>query len=347
MRHGDEGGQGMRRIGFVLLICLPAMAAVTGTVVNQTTGKPQAGAKVGLYKLVNAFELAEQVKSDEHGSFTVNQNLEGANPFMIRATYEGVSYIHMIPPGSSSTGLTLSVFDSSTEPGGAKIVKHMILFQPTGGQMTVSETFLIDNDGKTAWNDLAHGALHFYLPVASGGKADVHATAPDAGGMGIAADLLTSPAPDVFGVNFPIKPGETRIDLNYTVPYIEGAPYQGKVVSKDENTYLVAPNGVTLAGDKLNDLGPEPRTQAHIYGLEGTAYKIQLTGAPVAVAADTPPADSADASDGAPQVEVAMPHVFGQVGLILGLALGILALGFAMLYRASATDRETNERGRG
>jgi hypothetical protein len=165
--------------------------------------------------------------------------------------------------------------------------------------------------------------------------------------MGIAADLLTSPAPDVFGVNFPIKPGETRIDLNYTVPYIEGAPYQGKVVSKDENTYLVAPNGVTLAGDKLNDLGPEPRTQAHIYGLEGTAYKIQLTGAPVAVAADTPPADSADASDGAPQVEVAMPHVFGQVGLILGLALGILALGFAMLYRASATDRETNERGRG
>src|ERR1039458_363609 len=311
MRHGDEGGQGMRRIGFVLLICLPAMAAVTGTVVNQTTGKPQAGAKVGLYKLVNAFELAEQVKSDEHGSFTVNQNLEGANPFMIRATYEGVSYIHMIPPGSSSTGLTLSVFDSSTEPGGAKIVKHMILFQPTGGQMTVSETFLIDNDGKTAWNDLAYGALHFYLPVASGGKADVHATAPDAGGMGIAADLLTSPAPDVFGVNFPLK------------------------------------NGVTLAGDKLNDLGPEPRTQAHIYGLEGTAYKIQLTGAPVAVAADTPPADSADASDGAPQVEVAMPHVFGQVGLILGLALGILALGFAMLYRASATDRETNERGRG
>jgi hypothetical protein len=106
---------------------------------------------------------------------------------------------------------------------------------------------------------------------------------------------------------------------------------------------------VTLAGDKLNDLGPEPRTQARIYGFEGTAYKIQLTGAPVAVAAtqDTSAADSADASDGAPQVEVAMPHVFGQVELILGLALGILALGFAILYRASATAKETNERGRG
>jgi hypothetical protein len=325
------------------------MAAVTGTVVNRTTGQPQAGATVGFFKLVNAFELAEQAQTDDQGKFTINQKVEGTNPFMIRATYDGVSYIHMLPPGSSSTGITLGVYDSSKQPGGAKIAKHMLLFQPSGGQMKVSETFLIENGGKTAWNDLANGALRFYLPVAANGKAEVNATAPDAGGMGIAVDLLKSSAPDVFGVNFPIKPGETRIDLNYTVPYTEGAPYQGKIASKDENTYLVAPNGVTLTGDKLNDLGAEPRTQAHIYGLAGTAYKIELTGAPVAVAAapESSAADSADAPDGAPQVEVAMPHVFGQAGLILGLALGILALGFAILYRASGTAKETNERGRG
>jgi hypothetical protein len=333
----------MRRIGFVLLICLPAMAAVTGTVVNQTTGKPQAGATVSFYKLVSGLELVEEAKSDAQGNFTLKQTPEGTN--LIRTAFDGVSYNHMLQPGSPSTGLTLDVFNSSKQPGGAKVVKHMILFQPSGGQMTVNETYLLDNDGKTAWNDPDNGALHFYLPVAAKGKAEVNATAPE--GMPIGAPLVKSPAPDVFGVDFPIKPGETRIDLNYTVPYTEGAPYQGKIVSKDENTYLVAPNGVTIAGDKLNDLGPEPRTQAHIYGLDGTAYKIELTGAPVAAAADSAAADSADASDGAPQVEVAMPHVFGQVGLILGLALGILALGFAILYRASATDRETNERGRG
>jgi hypothetical protein len=323
------------------------MAAVTGTVVNRTTGQPQAGATVGFYKLVNAFQLAEEVQSDAQGNFTINDSPDGAKPNMIRTTFDGVGYIHMLPPGSPTTGLTLDVYNASKQPGGARISKHMLLFQPTGGQLTVNETYVIDNNGKTAWNDAAGGALHTYLPAAAKGQANVTATAADANGMGIPAALVKGSAPDVFGVSFPIKPGETRIDIDYTVPYTEGAPYQGRIVSKDENTYLVAPNGVTLTGSQLNDLGSEPRTQAHIYGLEAAAYKIQLTGAPEAVPTDGAPADSADASDGAPQVEVAMPHVFGQVWLILGLALGILALGFAILYRAPGTAKENNERGRG
>ena len=49
-------------------------------------------------------------------------------------------------------------------------------------------------------------------------------------------------------------------------------------MSKDENTYLIVPNGVTMKGEGLNDLGTEPRTQAHIFGLTGAAYKVQLTG---------------------------------------------------------------------
>ena len=43
-----------------------------------------------------------------------------------------------------------------------------------------------------------------------------------------------------------------------------------------------------------------------------------------------------------------MPRVNSQAKLILGLALGILALGFALLYRANpdVAAKESNERGR-
>ena len=163
----------------------------------------------------------------------------------------------MLQPGSPTTGIALDVYKTSKQPGEAKVTKHMLLFDPSGGQMTVSETYLFTTTAKTTWNDPANGTLRFYLPAEADGKAQVNATAP--GGMPIEAPLVKTARPDVFGVDFAIKPGETRIDLTYTVPYAEGAPYQGKIVTKDENTYLIAPNGVTLKGDDLNDLGIEPQ----------------------------------------------------------------------------------------
>jgi hypothetical protein len=164
--------------------------------------------------------------------------------------------------------------------------------------------------------------------------------------MPIEAPLVKTVQANVYGVDFAIKPGETRIDLEYAVPYAEGAPYQGKIVTRDENTYLIAPNGVALMGGGLNDLGVEPQTQSHVYGLTGTAYSIKLTGTPLVAASDS----QAENADNGPQIEVVDPRALGQVKLILPLALGILALGFAILYRAGsgtpAGGKETNGRGR-
>jgi len=320
----------MRWIGFVLLLCAPAMAAVTGTVVNGTTGQPQAGATVGLYSLgQDGLDLVEQSKSDDLGRFTINQEVQG--PHMIRATLDAVTYNLMLPPGSPATNLTLEVYNSSKQPGAAKVGKHMILFQPGGGQMVVNETYLCSNDGKTTWNDPDHGTVRFYLPAGAGGKVTADVTPP--GGLAIGAPVDKTSKPDVYAVDYPVKPGETRFDLTYTVPYTEGAAYEGKIVTKDDNTYLIAANGVTLQGENLNDLGLEPRTQAHIYGLTEDAYKVVLT------------AEEAADSESGPGIEAIMPRIYGQAWLIVALALGALALGLVLLYRAPGATKETNERG--
>jgi hypothetical protein len=338
----------MNRLTFVLLISLPVMAAVNGTVVNRTTDKPQAGATVALFKLgqQNGLEQVDQAKSDTQGKFNINQEVQG--PYLLRTAFDGVTYNHMLPPGSPVTGITLEVYNSAAQPGAAKVGKHMLMFQPGGGQMTVNETYLYTNDGKAAWNDPDNGTLHFYLPSGASGKAQVNATAP--GGMPIPAAVNKTSKPGIYSVDFPVKPGETRFDVTYGLPYTEGAPYEGKIATKDENSYLIVPDGVTISGDGLNDLGQEPRSKAHIFGFIGTAYKIKLTGTAAPSAPATTSAD-ADASggqqDGGPQIEQIMPRLYGKVKLILGLALGILALGFALLYRASAPPaKEANERAR-
>jgi hypothetical protein len=311
------------------LACAPLFAAVTGTVTNQTTGQPQSGATVEFYKIAQAGpELVDSAKSDAQGNFTINQTPQGV--CMIRTAFDGVTYNHMLPQGTPATGVAMEVYNASKQPGGAKVAKHMILFEPAAGQVAVSETYLFQNEGKTTWNDPGSGTLKFFLP-AGAGKPKVEATAP--GGVSIGAPVNKTARPDVFAVDFAIKPGETRIDVAYSMPYAEGAFLAGKIVSKDENTYLIAPNGVTLQGDGLNDLGAEPRSQAHIFGFTGTAYKVQLTGAVAAAPADESAGDQAD--DSGPRIEQILPRVNTQRVPIILVALGILALGFALLYRAT------------
>jgi hypothetical protein len=172
----------------------------------------------------------------------------------------------------------------------------------------------------------------------------MNGSAPD--GMPVPVPTDKSAKKDVYKAKFEIKPGETRFDLNYAVPYTEGAAYGGSIVSGDENTYLIAPAGVTLEGSNLQNLGQEPRTKAQVYGLGTTSYTVKLSGRAAAAGAPPGAADDSAASDGAPQIEETMPRLYQKGKLIIGLALGILALGFAVLYRASAPG-EANERGRG
>ena len=338
----------LRLCGVILLLAGGASAAITGTVINKTTGKPQAGATVALNKLGQqlGIEMIDQAKSGADGSFTINQEISGGGvPYLIRTAYDGVTYNHMLPPGSQTTGLTIEVYNASKQPGSAKVTKHMVLFQPSGGRMTVNETYLFENSGQTAWNDPGTGTLHFFLPPGAQGKMTAEVTGP--GSMPIGAPFAKTAKPDIWQIDYPVKPGETRFDLAYEVPYEEGTPYEGKIVTKDENTYLIVPSGVNIAGEGLNDLGLEPKTQAHLFGFSGAEFKIQLTGNAAPSASDS--AGGGQSENAGPQIEQIMPRLYDKAIPILAVALGILALGFALLYRANGTvpARVSNERGRG
>jgi hypothetical protein len=317
-------------------MAVPLMANITGTVTNRTTGKPEAAATVTLYKFgQGGMEPVTQAKTDAQGKFAIDQDPSAAGPSMLRVEIDKVIYNHMMPPASRAQGIMLDVYNASQQPGPVKVSKHMILFQPGGGQVVINETFLVENPGKVTWADPVNGTLRFYLPPAAHGQVEISAKAPD--GMPVPAPADKTSRPDVYAAKFEIKPGETRFDLNYTVPYNEGEAYSGKVVTKDENTYLIAPTGVTLEGANLQDLGQEPRTQARIFGLTGDSYSVKLSGS----MAEAPPSagDTSAQDSSGPQVEEVMPRLYRQGKLIIGLALGILALGFAVLYRASGSQR--------
>ncbi len=323
----------MRLSGLALLL-LARGFAIDGTVLNQTTGKPQSGAAVTLYKLgQDGMESVESVKSDGQGKFAIKADMPG--PRLIQTAFDGVTYNHMLPPGSSTTGLSLEVFNSSKQPGDAKVAQHMMLFEPSQAQMVISETYIYRNEGKITYNDPDGGTLKFYLPTAAKGIVQVNCTAPQ--GMPIQRAAEKTAKADVYKVDFPIKPGETRIDLTYLVPFSAGSTFEGKILFQGGPTRLVAPNGVTLAGDGITALGAEPRTQANIYDVKGSTFQVQVQGTGSLRGPSS--AENSDSQDNGPSIEQIMPKAWDNVIWILGLALGILALGFVLLYRAQSAGQ--------
>ena len=297
-------------------------AAVDGTVINQTTGKPQPGATVTLYKLGQAGpEAIESVKSGPGGKFHIAQDAEGPGPRLVQAAYQDVTYNHMLPPGSPSNDVTVDVYNSSKQPGDAKVDQHVVIFEPARGQLMVAEWYMFRNTGKMTYNDMDSGTLRFYLPPSANGAVKVNATAPQGMPVPQAADK-TSTA-NVYKVAFPIKPGETRIDVNYTVPFNTPGTFEGKILYKGGPTRLVAPNGVTVKGDGIQALGQEPNSQASIYGVNGADFKAEISGT-----------GSLEEDSGGATYEQIPPRVYGKMTGILALTFGILALGFALLYRA-------------
>ncbi len=158
-------------------------------------------------------EPVDKVKTDAQGNFSINQEPAAQGPSMLRVEQDGVTYNHMMPPGSPTTGIAIGIYNATKSPGAAKVSKHMILLEPNGGQLTVNETLLYENKGKTTWADPQNGTLQFFLPKEANGNVDVKGTAPD--GMPVPVPTAKSSQPDVYVVSSKSSP-EKRASTSLT-----------------------------------------------------------------------------------------------------------------------------------
>jgi hypothetical protein len=305
---------------------LPALLLiVNGTVTNETTGKPAAGATVTLYKLGSAGpESIETVKAAADGGFEINQTPQ-AGPHMVQVAFDGVTYNHMLFPGRPVTGISVPVYQSSQTRGSAKVATHMVLIESNGSELSVSESYVWSNEGKTSFYDPAAGAFRFMLPKGAEGKVRVMCTHPGSTGMPIERAAEKTNTAGVYKVDFPVKPGETRFDLDYRVA---GTALVAKNLYPEAPVNFVVPQGITLAGDGVKELGQHPESQALIYRVEKPAFELMVQGS------GSLRADSASGGEeegaGLQQIR---PRVYERFALILGLTAVILFSGLLLLYR--------------
>jgi hypothetical protein len=323
----------MKTAALLMVTAALASAAVEGTVQNLTSDQGQANAVVTLVELGTGMNTLGSVRTDASGKFTFAADLKPGTPYLIQALYGGVTYNQMLQPGGPSSGLRLEVYDASARVPEAKVTQHMILLEPTGNELLINEAVIFTNTGKVTLQD-PDGTLRIWVPSAANTPVRLRITAPQ--GMPISREAEKGKQPNVYLVRYPIKPGETRIDLQYGMPASTPAKFESRILHGGGPVRIIAPKGVKLESAALTDIGPEPRTQATVYELKGTEYAVNVVG--TGTLRDSS-AESASASESAeqdsPGIEAVKPRVYNRLAMVLGLVAAMLVVGFVMLYRTA------------
>lgn len=315
----------MRNFVFLaFLAAMPMFAATDGTVVNGTSGQPQPNAIVSLMQPgQSGLQTLGTTKSDALGKFHFAQETQG--PRILQAIYNGVIYNQIVPPGTPGDNLVVNVYEPTRKAGTAQLAQHLVLLQPAETELNVSEDFIFQNSSKLSFNDPTNGSAQVYVPEA--GRQKVKVTVTASGGMPVSRDVAATRTPGLFKIEYPLKPGETRFEVNYTIPAAKPMIFEGRVTADAQPVRLVVPNGVSLKGDNLQSLGQEPTTQASIYAVTGDKYRVEVVGS------EAPAPAEAQGDDGRPQPRVARPRIYDQMWVILALAMFVLAVGAVILFR--------------
>jgi hypothetical protein len=231
---------------FILAILLLAASAsaqtLTGTVKNSTTGKPAAGDEVVLLSLGQGMEESGRTKADSQGNFAFKlDNAQG--PHLVRVIHQDVTYHRMAPPGTTS--VEVEVYDVGKKVEGIEVVADIMRFQAQQGQMQVERTFAVQNNSKPPRTQMNEQNLEFYVPE---GATINEGQAMTAGGQ----PVKSAPVPEGekaknrYSFLFPLRPGETRFNVVYTLPYTGSINIDPKTVYPLAHFVAIAPKSISF-----------------------------------------------------------------------------------------------------
>jgi len=296
---------------------------------NSTTGKPEPGVTVSLiHPGQNGMQVLATSKSDASGAFKIDQELPPP-PALLQGDYKGVTYTQVQPPGRPTTGIQFDVYESTKTPPPEMQPLHLLVLDSVGDKIEATESFYIRNQSKLTFQDPANGSIQFYPPKGAGDKFQVAVVPPTQ--MTIQRPAEKTSQAGLFKVSYPIKPGETEFDVHYSLPASDGL--SGKVPKSDPPMRMLVPLSVKISGDGIQDQGQPQNVQARLYSFTGTSFDLKLEGSGTIRTDQQQTSDQPKEDTGAPETKEIQARIYEKVYWVLGLALGILALGGTMLYR--------------
>jgi hypothetical protein len=259
-----------------------ASAPITGTVINRTTNKPSAGDEVTLLNLVAGMQEVGHGTTDAKGRFSLN-SVDGGK-YLVRVTHDTASYFQPVQDGASA--VDVNVYDSGAKVAGVTTEVLVVRAQTDAGgaNLEVTEDFVVKNASNPPMTQYSKEPFDVYLPAGAVVEASA-AKSPD--GVPTAQELTPLGEKGKYTIIFPIRPGETQIEVAYHLPYTGKLALNLKVAGLTEMLAVSLPKSMSFtpgADAKFVPVTGEAVANSQTYvarGLsagEGAAFEIGGSG---------------------------------------------------------------------
>src|SRR5258708_15313371 len=326
-------------VALLLLLSAAAQAGtVSGVIHNGTNNNKIApGVDVLLIQLQGGMSVVANTRTDSDGRYHFDNPAIGTGPMLIRAVYRGVFFHQPLTPGTSTVDVT--VYEPTTNPKAIQVPLRLLVFQPNGDKLMVSEEYSIQNNSNPpAAFYKQDGNFEFTIP--QGAEVDQVSTFGPSG-MPVRQGTIDK-GKGRYAIAYAFQPGQNGVRISYILPYTGN---QAKI--HENSTYdaqralLVIPPTMQVASAGFNAAGTEQGF--NVFSKDslksGAGFDITVSGtAPPpsdAAAQGGAQPDQANGRDSGPEstIETAPARIGDEKWILLGGLAAIFAVGVAILLR--------------
>jgi hypothetical protein len=254
----------LKFLALVLALPLAAHAAdpITGIVTNKTNNKPAAGDDVVLIRLQQGMQESTRTKTDARGHFTLAVPDEGIH--LVRVTHDKANYFRPAPQGTQS--VEIDVYNAAAHVKGVSGEADVMRIQTEAGDksLRVVENFFVKNESTPPLTQFSDRPFEFVLPD---GAVVEGSAALSPGGMPVQASPVPLQEKDHYTFLFPIRPGETRFQVTYRLPYIGSLKFIPQPSLPTDTIAIMLPKAMTFkqdSGTPYTAVTDEPTAQTYV-----------------------------------------------------------------------------------
>lgn len=191
-----------------------------GRVINATTREPLVATPVTVVDPRHGMVSEEKLQTDTQGGFAVASLSDEISLYLVQVTYAGVLHTEMVRPAAGTVETELKVYDTTASWDSVEVSIPHLMARRTADTLSVDRIFTVVNRTNPPKTILGEGAgFKLFIP-----EEKIRITAVFATSLGVPIDVEPRPTgtPGVFAVDFPFKPGETRVGVSFDVAYAGG-----------------------------------------------------------------------------------------------------------------------------